>query len=169
MLVETYEIQEVAVNKEEIELHKEMAEKLGLKEQVNLHTGKKLSAYRKITAEELFVFSENFPNTVKIEEYKEYIPIRALQAVALYREMHPGLQVMLMCPEPGKVDPVIVGSQYYWRLDGDAHLICRFGEALEEFSVLRNRAFESLERKTKVLKSLSFQKLLALHDVFAKD
>jgi hypothetical protein len=165
MQVETYQEQEISFNKEELEGHKELCEQLGLIKQVELHREKTVDVYRKMTAEEVFVFLTNFPNQVELKDYQEFIPVRVLQIVAHYREVHPEMKVWLACPEPGRPDPVVYGSQYQlasWNTS--ATIIARFGSALEDFSVLRKRALEIMQKRLSNLDVFSFQQLSAIQN-----
>lgn len=169
MVVETFIDEEIAVvNQEEKELMLEMAQNLGLSKQVELMSNDNhVNCYRNITAEELFVYGTNFPNTVKIEEYSGVIPLRVMQVVAHYKELFPGYTVNLMCPEPGFKDPVVVGSKYYWQIDGESHLLCRFGEALEEFHVLKERAIKKVEEAIN-LRRLNYTDLRSIANIVLK-
>lgn len=157
MVVELYTEQETATgNTEEMELHLELAKELGLTSQEELHSDKGVDGYRKMTAEEQFVFSINFPETVALGACKSLIPIRILTAIKEFKKIHPDLGIFLLCPEPGKPDPIVVGSQYHWNASTDGLLIGRFGEALEEFSVLRANAIEALKKRLKNVENWNF-------------
>lgn len=161
MQVESYEEQEIK-NQDPTEAveHRELTEKLGLAHQVAMHKESgHVDCYRKLTAEELFVFMMNFPNVVNLNEYREPIPLRALQVIAHFRETHPDLKILLLCPEPGKIDPVVIAGEYSFMVNGNNYLLCRFGSALEDFATLRERAFEELERRAKAFRALSWSKL----------
>jgi hypothetical protein len=146
MLVETFYDEEVAVVRdEERELMIEQCEKMGLQEQVELlKNDRPINPYREINAEEMFVYGVHFPNFVAIQNYKSVIPLRVLQISSHYLSVYPDRKVYFMCPEKGKVDPIVIGGRYLW-LESGVHILCRFGEALEEFSVLREQAIKKLE------------------------
>lgn len=162
MLVELYNEQETNTNnKEEMKLHLELANELGLKKQTGLHSEKGVDSYRKPTAEEHFVFEVNFPNIVSLEDYPSLIPIRMLNAIKEFKKIHP-VAIWLLCPEPGKADPIVTGGQYSWNTN-DNYLIGRFGEALEDFSVLRKKAFEIVQKKIKAFDMWEYNRLIAVH------
>jgi hypothetical protein len=169
MLVELYnEIETNPSNKEEMELHLELAKELGLATQASLHTEQGVDSYRKMTAEELFVFGVNFPNVVPLSEYKSLIPIRMLVAIKDFIKVHPTLKIFLLCPEPGKPDPIVTGGQYYFQIN-DHLLIGRFGEALEDFSTLRGKAIESILKKLKLAEMWNYKTLSAIHNALKND
>jgi hypothetical protein len=158
MLVELYTEQETNTNnKEEMELHLDLAKELGLSNQQTLHSPAGVDGYRKMSAEEQFVFAVHFPNSVELSQYKSLIPIRVLIAIKEFKNIHPTLGIYLLCPEPGKVDPIVVGCQYSWSAGTDGLLIARFGEALEEFSVLSKQALEILKKKVAAVDMWEFR------------
>src|SRR4051812_13224919 len=67
--------------------------------------------YRRVTSEELAVFSALMPNRVDLAAYADGpIPLRVLQVAAHARSLDfftSGIEVW--CPEPGRDDPVLVG------------------------------------------------------------
>lgn len=163
MLVELYNEQETSPNnKEEMELHLELAKELGLANQALLHSEKGVNSYRKMTAEELFVFSVNFPEVIALDKYIGLIPIRMLTAIKEFKKIHPNLGIYLLCPEPGKPDPIVTGGQYGWNAN-DNYIIGRFGEALEDFAILYKKALEIVHKRIALVEMWDYKKLLAVH------
>lgn len=143
MQIETYEIEEItgeagqmAADAESIEL----AERLGLEGQKTLTKPETLTRipYPKITALQRLVFTTLFPTKTTVESYSEgIIPLRVLQVVAYCRENHLYSRLEVWHPEPGKVDPVLIGtnraSEYH---SGDDFLLARWGDSLQPFEKL---------------------------------
>lgn len=147
MQIETYEIEEIsseagnmAADAEAIEL----SERLGLEGQKKLAKPETLTRipYPKLTALQRVVFETLFPNKTLVEQYSEgVIPLRVLQVVAFCRENHMYKRIEVWHPEPGKVDPVLIGtdreSTYH---SGDDFLLARWGTSLEHFDKLIPKA-----------------------------
>ncbi len=164
MNIETYEEKEISeADPVECVEHRQLAEKLGLQKQLSIHKESgHVDHYRKLTAEEIFVFQTNFPNIVKLRDHEGVIPLRVLQVIAHFLEVHPGKEILLLCPQPGKPDPVVIASQYTWQVDGDSYLLARFGSALDDFSTLRENAIREIKRRLESLGSLPWAKLNAI-------
>jgi hypothetical protein len=149
MQVETYEIEEtnsesgmMAADAEAIEL----AESLGLKGQRQLSNPETLTRipYPKLTAIQRLVFETLFPHKSPVEEYGEgIIPLRVLQVIAYCRQNNLYRRIEVWHPEPGKRDPVLIGTQrehsYSWS-NGEDFLLARWGDALETFEALVEKA-----------------------------
>jgi hypothetical protein len=158
MQVEIYEEQEISNTPEEKEGALEIIEKLGLTKQKEIWGGEVVNTFRKFTAEELFVFQVMFPNIVELGKYDQVIPIRVLHTIDKFKELNPDIKVYLCCPEPGEKDPVVFGCNYNW-LDVDCFIIARFGEALEDFSILKKRAIEKFLNMVSHPEATGFNKM----------
>lgn len=164
MQVETYEIEEVsgemgnmAADAEAIEL----AERLGLNGQKKLANPETLTRipYPKLTGVQSIVFRTLFPNKTTVEEYSEgVIPLRVLQVIAYCRENNLYRRLEVWHPEPGVRDPVLIGtmreSVYH---SGDDFLLARWGDALESFEKLVEKAKAKwiAIRRAEIAKALS--------------
>lgn len=165
MIVETYEIEEVAEQEpEQNEACAVMIEELGLDGQKKLRGDtptKDAFPYRKITQEEFAVYAILCPQHTKLKDYSEGpIPLRVLQVAAyakpLFNELevwHPGTQIK---------DPVLIGckgSEYVW--NREHYVLARWGDTLDEWPALLRRAFEMwrsrcLESLTAIEKQIKF-------------
>lgn len=147
MQVETYEEQEVAEAAcEDIEAAKHLVASLGLKGQEHLYTSDapKVFPYRRVTNQELFVYKQLFPRCSKIEEFKSgAIPLRVLQVASHAKESFIGTcQLYVWHTDDVRKDPILVlqsvDPERTWeKVD---YLLARWGDALEEFAVLAERA-----------------------------
>jgi hypothetical protein len=149
MQIETYEIEEIkgdagtmAADAEAVEL----AAQLGLEGQQKLSDPETLTRapYPALTALQRLVFQTLFPRHTPVEKYSEgIIPLRVLQVVAYCRQNHLYRYIHVWHPEPGNVDPVLIGTNRENEYSsGDDFLLARWGESLE--------AFEKLIAKAKV-------------------
>ncbi len=133
-----------------------LIEELGLsgqKEMVN-DEGKR-EPYQKLTADQAMIFSTLFPSFCKIDEYSEGpIPYRVLKEAKQAREHFKYLYVLYDTPAEIK-DPVLVGcnqEMYLYshnNIEGvysKSSLIARWGDALESFDVLKERALAIREK-----------------------
>lgn len=147
MEVETYEAIEMTYDGT-VECE---AEALELIESLNLEGQKSLvkkdvsgtvarSPYRKMTQEELIVYQAILPRRVKLPNYSDGpIPLRVLQVAAHASELFKSLEVW--CPQNVKdPDPLLVGlkGEHYWQ--PDFHILARWGEVLEPFNALADKA-----------------------------
>ena len=115
MLVETYEVTEIdAEGTPECEAEaSELIEKLGLEGQRKLYreNGNQQTRipYRKMTAEEKFVFKEVMPRQVELKKYEDGpIPVRVLQIAAHANDLFN--HVVVWCPKTSdEKDPLPVG------------------------------------------------------------
>lgn len=145
MKVETYETAVFSEKPENLALQGEI---LQLIEDLNLEGQKELAhsasdtkglcPYRKMTAREVKVFKLCFPRETKLTEYKEcLIPLRILQVASHAKEWFP--KILVWHPEPGLPDPILVGyEKASW--DGEPFLLARWGEALDTFEILCEKA-----------------------------
>lgn len=164
MQVETYEVEEIngelgnmAADAEA----QELIEKLGLcgqRELLNPETCTRFP-YRLMTPVEHKVYSLSFPQRDKLEDFRVgIIPVRVLQVAAFVKENAPadmtaGLYVW-HCGS-AKEDPLLVGhTQSY---GGKFYLLARWGDALESFEKLTEKAKKiwMIKAKAKLEKSIS--------------
>lgn len=152
MEIETYECETVPsadFTEEAIAL----AERLGATGQEAFYRkDKPVQPYRLMTPEEHAVYKLAFPIREEISKYETGpIPIRVLQVAAHAKELIEGTLV-IWHQGAGKDDPLLTlrqGSEW----GGKYFLLARWGDALEEFAVLRNRAIQrfALTAKAKLL------------------
>lgn len=149
MNVETFEQTEVVGGKIEEENSPEaigLIETLGLKGQAALTT-KTIDEvdvrcpYRAMTKKEIRVYSTLYPDKVQIEDYREsMIPLRVLQVAAHAKNLQIYKKVEVWCETGKPVDPVLVGIIKTGDYSEDTHILARWGDALESFEVLYEKA-----------------------------
>lgn len=155
--VETFECSETAA--EPIEASEEalaLIASMGLEGQTELTAkpeGKCASRipYREITAEEAFVYGVLCPKQEKIEKYKASpIPLRVLQIAAHAKSLGEFEEFQVWDRESVAVkDPVLVAlkknKDRYW--EKTTFILARWGETLETFPVLLQRALDEKRRQ----------------------
>jgi hypothetical protein len=163
MLVETYEAHEV--EEQTIQDHEEcigLIESLGLigqKELINPDKTNKFP-YRKMTAEESFVYGLLLPKNCIIEEFKEsQIPLRVLQIYAHAKtlEFFTSFEV-LFSPNSDEKDPVLIGKKQgnsSWEFQ--RFLLARWGEVLEPFEELKIKVMKIYREQLKGKYTEAFQ------------
>lgn len=133
-----------------------MLESLGLTGQQSLYKSAdpeeliKPHPYRQITAEELVVFQENFPNKTEVKKYKQCpIPLRVLQIISHVQSLNnPDMAYLqVWSPNPGVVDPILVARKNDWQ--SPIYLLARWGSSLTPFNELREKAIQILTAKAK--------------------
>lgn len=155
MVVETYEVEEVknATVEQDLEA-KELVESLGLEGQSKLYnpqpedSGERPFPYRKMTAQEKWVYELILPVKTKLKSYEDgAIPLRVLQVAAHASKLMEGrsgvYELYVWHPRNADYkDPLLVlreggdwGAQKFW-------ILARWGEELEEFGILANKAKE---------------------------
>lgn len=168
MKVETYEVISVDEHNGDVvnELVSEEAlaliEALDLGGQRGLLAERKVSGetvttrnpYRRMTQEEMNIFTTLMPNRHVLARYDEGpLPLRVLQVAAHAKELYDELQVW--APEPGRDDPILVGVEggsnygHGARVGGKLFLLARWGEHLDELDTLRAKAKQSILARTK--------------------
>lgn len=160
MIVETYEVDEVKQATVEQDLEaKEIVEALGLEGQAKLYnpqaqdSGERPFPYRKMTAQEKWVYERILPVKTKLKNYEDgAIPLRVLQVAAHASKLIEGRggECNLYVWHPANADykdPLLVlrdggdwGAQKFW-------ILARWGDELEEFAVLANKAKEIYRTK----------------------
>lgn len=165
MQVETYEVEEInssdaatmAADSEAIEL----AEKMGLKGQIKLTntTTATRCPYRRITNEEMAVYSTLFPKTTELYQYEDgIIPLRVLKVASHAKDCGYFGKLVVWHPEPGKTDPVLIGIHVEKHPTHSfdvttEYILARWGDSLQSFEQLQAKAKKVLvERWTAKLK-----------------
>lgn len=153
MLVETFECQETA--EEPIEAAEEaigLIESLGLEGQKTLLSPKEQlrSPYRKIRKDETFVYRTICPVEVSLAQYEASpIPLRVLQIAAHAKSLNLYKGFWVWSQAGAEKDPVLVASDKEKDWDkGEIYILARWGEELETFAVLLERAVEMVRKKT---------------------
>lgn len=147
MQIETYEVTECGPQGAESEPEAlALIESLGLEGQKTLVRGDGGDAaripYERMNAEQVAVYRTLFPEETLVEKYaRGPIPIRVLQVIAHGRELF-GRLVVRSPASAALADPVLIGRN----ADGD-YLLARWGEALEPFEKLRERATVALRQR----------------------
>lgn len=106
-----------------------------------------VAPYRQMTLEEIQVYCLVTPEITPVEQYRgEAIPLRVLQVLAHAKSL--GIYAKFEIWAKASVDvkdPVLVGrmhQQYHWEppKSEDTHILARWGEELEPFPVLKEKA-----------------------------
>jgi hypothetical protein len=150
MQIETYEcetIPSVEFTDEAIAL----VEKLGATKQSNFYQeGKAVIPYRFMTPIEMAVYAIMLPQRDEINAFDSApIPLRVLQVGAHAKEVLEDGVLVVWHQGAGKDDPLLtlrIGPSY----SGKYYLLARWGEVLEEFSVLMEQASKRHVMKMKV-------------------
>ena len=147
MLVETYECEETATEAPEMsDAALALIDKLGLDGQRSLNVSAEPKEgrcpYRRMTAEEAFVYRQICPATTNLREYAESpIPLRVLQVAAHADDYFQKLEVWHVEGITVK-DPVLVGvtkdPKATWR--EARFILARWGEVLDEWPALDRKS-----------------------------
>ncbi len=151
MVVETYEVEEVAKQTvEQCDEAKALVEELGLQGQAKIYSPPDDAApsafpYRKMTAQEAFVYRQLLPSKTKLSDYADgAIPLRVLQVAAHVNKLMAGranCELQVWHPKNADVkDPLLVMREGYEWGSHSNFILARWGDVLEEFSVLANHA-----------------------------
>ncbi|HXJ41373.1 MAG TPA: hypothetical protein VNH18_18975 [Bryobacteraceae bacterium] len=145
MLVETYEVTEVdGEGTPECEAEaKRLIDALELEGQQSLYAAGETtvrSPYRKMTAQEKFVYSQICPRKMSLKKYDDRpVPVRILQVAAHATPIYD--HVYVWCPaNADEPDPVLVGMNGADYTSHELFLLARWGEVLEPLSVLAVKA-----------------------------
>jgi len=145
MQVETYEATETTVDGAEctqdaVQLMREL-ELDGQLKRLEQSNGV-ANPYRKMTAEEAFVYQRVCPKRTRLNEYDSgWVPLRVLQVAAHARTMFTTL--LVLHPEDVRIDPVLVGTSTKYNAlhtRDDDHILARWGEVLLPLAELRAKA-----------------------------
>lgn len=97
--------------------------------------------YRAMTKKELRVYETLFPDKVSINVYREsMIPLRVLQVASHAISLGIYQEIQVWCETGKPIDPILVGFIKTGEYSGDHHILARWGEALESFEVLYEKA-----------------------------
>jgi len=173
MEIETFENTEVAEmaieNKTEYE---KFVDDLGLKGQKNLTSeSKDICPYRKMNDDEVFTYTTLFPKVTPLENFEEeVIPIRILQLASHFKSLNiTDRTIHIMSPERKEPDPVVIACQYNWRIGTGDYILGRWGDCLESFPILqekaKKRAKETIEG---FLESFKIQDSYKISEILAK-
>jgi len=142
MQVETYEQSEVAAlpDEERAEFSR-IAASLGLIKQQALIGDRNANPFRRVTEEERRVYQTLLDQTTKLEDFDAgVIPLRILKLAHLCK-LNGWFEVLHIWHSPSEKDPVLVGrtdSTY----NSPTFLLGRWGDELESFETLRQRAIQ---------------------------
>lgn len=152
MVVETYEVEEVKqATVEQCEEALRLVQDLGLAGQAKLYEQQagapeaKPFPYRKMTAQEMWVYGRILPVKTNLTNYEDQaIPLRVLQVAAHVSKLIEGrYDCILQVWHPQNADykdPLLVmrdGPEYG---KNSHYILARWGEELEEFGVLATKA-----------------------------
>lgn len=137
MLVETYEIEETKNEAALMACDAEASElitKLGLEGQQALLNPETMPRfpYRKMTAQEGFVYKTLCPVVTTLEKYKDgIIPLRVLQVASHVKDLAFVDRIQVWHPENADIkDPVLVGVKGPEYIDREVFILARWGEEL---------------------------------------
>jgi hypothetical protein len=161
VMVETFEQTEEAASgvKEEDRNEEALAliEKLGLEGQQQMikkkETGVVLRCpYRQMNVTELRVYEALYPQKTTIARYNQgMIPLRVLQVAAHAKSLECFKEIQIWGEKSVPKDPILVGlmqnPERSW--SEDVFILARWGNALEAFEVLRERARKTLAAQYK--------------------
>jgi hypothetical protein len=153
MNVEVYTTEETTRNQDDIAEVKTLIESLGLDGQrqfVEVPAGS-INPYRRMTADEQFIYETLMPNTCKPEKYTaDLIPLRVLQVLAHARSLEYFDELTVRYPALGQDDPVLIGTKNNpGGTPNDLFILARWGEALKPVHELMRLALA--EKKRRVL------------------
>ena len=158
MQIETYEIEEIknseastmAADAEAIEL----ITKLGLDGQQKLIdpiTATRFP-YPALSKVQKLIYSTNFPVAEEVTKFSnEIIPLRVLQVIAFCRDFEQTRHMEIWHTGVAQKDPVLIGRKE--RYSGVVYILARWGNALE--------SFESLTQKAEPILRVKYQARLA--------
>jgi hypothetical protein len=160
MQVETFEVMELD-HEGQVECDAEaiaLIEKMDLGGQKKMIKGadgdpKSRLPYRKMTAEELFVYERLCPKKTKLNQYDDGpIPLRCLQVAAHAIEFFDSIEVWSATDADVK-DPVLVGikGQYAWETGYSQFILARWGEVLEPFAMCLKQAAQKFRDQYKAV------------------
>lgn len=179
MKVETFEQTEIvgsALETENAPEAFELIESMGLSGQRKLMNKKESGEmvrcpYRKMNVKELRVYETLFPEKCEIEAYSGgMIPLRVLQVAAHAKSLGVYEKVQVWGERSKPTDPVLVGIMKTSEWAHDTHILARWGEALESFEVLFEKAKQVIisEYTQKATKSkLECERILACTEAYA--
>ena len=185
MQVETFEDQEIATEPiEASEEARKIIETLQLDGQAELLESdpkerKARPPYRKMTAEEFFIYSVLCPQKTEAKRYNASpIPLRVLQVMSHAIDVFPHCEIWDHASMEVK-DPVLVGVQPHqqWSWQKEYFLLARWGEELDSTPILlkkagaqvRSRALSALAAIERGIKGhISICEMMTDEDLLAK-
>lgn len=163
MVVEEFSIEEVqATTVEQCDEARALVEQLGLNGQARLYRKASegnevvpsILPYRKMTAREKWVYDIILPTKSKLENYADgAIPLRVLQIAAHANSLIPSLEggpwaLYVWHPKNADYkDPLLVMRKGEDYREQHFYILARWGEELEEFGVMANKAREMYKAK----------------------
>lgn len=156
MQVETYEIETssgdtYATEEERNELVR-LAEDLALTGQVEIMaTGSgDMFPYRKMTVAEQNVYGLFLTKKTKLDRFRDsVIPLRVLQVASHAVGLEdPRIGYLEVWHQPGEKDPLLVGKKSEYE-NREVYLLARWGDVLDSFPELQQRAVEITKAKVK--------------------
>ena len=147
MEVQTFETTEVtsSMQADDIDKIKALTESLELTGQKTLLTSDNTRfVYRKMTREEANVYGLLCSQRTKLEDYADQvIPLRVLQVAAHAKALNFFRFLTVWHPESAEVkDPVLVGFAGESDYSGAYYILARWGETLEPFETLKEKAYQ---------------------------
>lgn len=137
LIVETYEVEEVANNIDDCAETRDLIAKLGLEgqEERAVPVEKGTNPYRKMTAEEQFIYQTLLPKEVSAKNYADGpIPLRVLQVLSHAKDLDFFTEFKIWCPKDAtKDDPVLLGIDK----SRQRYILARWGKVLESLDTLR--------------------------------
>lgn len=157
MLVETYEVEEMAAERpDDNEEVVKLVESLGLEGQISIMANAKNAAtkarvpYREVTLEEWFAIRMLCPIQIPIEKYdRSPIPLRVLQVAAYAKETGAFDRLVIYCPRnhAPHSDPFLIGEtgEPY---SAKRFLLARWGTVLDEWPAVIKSAMQKWRDET---------------------
>lgn len=144
--VETFEINEVV---EEVVSDADslaLIDKMGLEGQQSLKSedGMNLCPYQQVNKEQEFIITSLCPSKYTVKEYSRgQIPLRVLQVISHVLESEYFETVFIYDKEDTTIkDPFLIGKRKKGDYDYDYFLLARWGEELESWATLSEKAME---------------------------
>lgn len=149
IMVETFEQTEMTALGKESEVNAEarvLIEKMGLEgQQALMIDTNERCPYREMSIEERNVYSVLFPEKTDVKKYSYgYIPLRVLQIAAHADSMGIYTSIFVWSERVKPTDPILVGVM---KKDEVFHILARWGEALDSFDKLKEKAITVLMAK----------------------
>jgi hypothetical protein len=97
--------------------------------------------FREMNADELWVYQLLLPESVKVEEFDDPMPVEVLRKLKRAKQFFPCFRIFRK--GKGKPDPILVayrGLTSYGTPDGNPFIIIRWGEVLDEWPSLVHQA-----------------------------
>lgn len=93
--------------------------------------------YRRMTAEEKWVYEKFLPNKTTLKEYKrDTIPLRVLQIAAHATELNCFNEIKVWYPKD-YTDPLLVGYIKQGQYNFDEYMLARWGESLRPYKEIK--------------------------------